>query len=96
VLGWVHCGIYKSSYSISNMSYLNSLPPPLSFILSSLLDWTSSFKKALFSSLAYFFTESLIFWEFSFLTSCIFCSLIPCHTYNCQRFPPILWETSSI
>jgi hypothetical protein len=24
VLGGVHCGIYKSSYNISNISYLNS------------------------------------------------------------------------
>jgi hypothetical protein len=30
VLG-VHCGIYKSSYNISNISYLNSTSPPLSF-----------------------------------------------------------------
>jgi hypothetical protein len=36
VLGGVHCGIYKSSYNISNLSYLNSplstivpYPPPL-------------------------------------------------------------------
>jgi hypothetical protein len=31
--GWgVHCGICKSSYSISNISYFNSPPPPFSFI----------------------------------------------------------------
>jgi hypothetical protein len=28
----VHCGIYKSSSNVSNISYLNSPPPPLSFI----------------------------------------------------------------
>jgi hypothetical protein len=34
---WVgaHCGIYKSSYNISDISYLNSPPPLLSFILPS-------------------------------------------------------------
>jgi hypothetical protein len=31
VLGGVHCGIYKSSYNVSNISYLNSPPPLLSF-----------------------------------------------------------------
>jgi hypothetical protein len=30
--GGVHCGSYKSSYNISNISYLNSPPPPFSFI----------------------------------------------------------------
>jgi hypothetical protein len=33
VLGGVHCGIYKSSYNVSNISYLNSSPQPLSFIV---------------------------------------------------------------
>jgi hypothetical protein len=37
LLCWVgvHCGIYiyKSSYNVSNISYLNSPPPPLSFII---------------------------------------------------------------
>jgi hypothetical protein len=28
----VHCGSYKSFYNISNISYLNSRPPPFSFI----------------------------------------------------------------
>jgi hypothetical protein len=28
----VHCGFYKGSYNILNMSYLNSLPPPFFFI----------------------------------------------------------------
>jgi hypothetical protein len=32
VLG-VHCGIYKSSYNVSTISYLNSPPLPVSFIL---------------------------------------------------------------
>jgi hypothetical protein len=28
----VHCGIYKGSYNTSNISYLNSLSPPFSFL----------------------------------------------------------------
>jgi hypothetical protein len=32
VRGGVHCGTYKSSYTVSNISYLNSPPPPLFFI----------------------------------------------------------------
>jgi hypothetical protein len=35
----VYCGIYKSSYNISNISYLNSSPPSFSFIL--LHSWNS-------------------------------------------------------
>jgi hypothetical protein len=37
LLCWVgiHCGIYKSSYNVSNILYLNSPLPPLSFIPSS-------------------------------------------------------------
>jgi hypothetical protein len=31
VLG-IHCGIYKSSYTVSNISYLNYLPPSFCFI----------------------------------------------------------------
>jgi hypothetical protein len=31
----VHCGIHKRSYSITNISYLNSPPSPFSFIFSS-------------------------------------------------------------
>jgi hypothetical protein len=33
----VQCGIYKSSYNISNISYLHSLPPPFFFIFPPLL-----------------------------------------------------------
>jgi hypothetical protein len=33
VLGVVHCSIFKGSYNISNISYLNSPLPLLSFIL---------------------------------------------------------------
>jgi hypothetical protein len=32
VLGGVHCVIYKCSYTISNISFLNSSPPSFSFI----------------------------------------------------------------
>jgi hypothetical protein len=35
VLGGDICGIYKSSYNVSSISYLNSHPQPLSYILSS-------------------------------------------------------------
>jgi hypothetical protein len=44
LLCWVwglHCGIYKSSYSVSNISYLNSPSPLLSFILPSPHSWNS-------------------------------------------------------
>jgi hypothetical protein len=33
VLGGLHCVIYKTYYNLSNISYLNSPPPPFSFIL---------------------------------------------------------------
>jgi hypothetical protein len=39
VLLGIHCGIYKSSYNVSNISYLNSPPPLLSFICPSLHPW---------------------------------------------------------
>jgi hypothetical protein len=32
VLGGGNCGIYKGPYNVSDISYLNSPPPPLSFI----------------------------------------------------------------
>jgi hypothetical protein len=32
---YTYCGIYKSSYNLSNISYLNSPPPSFSFILPS-------------------------------------------------------------
>jgi hypothetical protein len=40
LLCWVgvHCGIYKSSYNISNISHLNSPPPLFFFISSPLID----------------------------------------------------------
>jgi hypothetical protein len=40
LLCWVevHCGIHKSSYNISNISYLNSPPPSFSFISPSFLE----------------------------------------------------------
>jgi hypothetical protein len=37
------------------------------FFMSFLGIWTSSFEKALFGSLAHFFTGPLILWELSFL-----------------------------
>jgi hypothetical protein len=42
VLGGVHCVLYKDSYNVSNISYLNSPPPPLSFIPPSLISGTTS------------------------------------------------------
>jgi hypothetical protein len=47
VLG-VHCDIYKSSNSISNMSYLNSPPPTCSFIPPPPYSW-NSFSRSHFS-----------------------------------------------
>jgi hypothetical protein len=43
LLCWVeiHCRIYKNSYNISNISYLNSPPPPFSFISPSPHSWNS-------------------------------------------------------
>jgi hypothetical protein len=37
----VHCGIYNSSYNVSNISYLNLAPPPLSFISLLTNSWDS-------------------------------------------------------
>jgi hypothetical protein len=37
--------------------------------------WTSFFEKSLFSSFSHFFTRSLIFWKFSFLSSLYIVSL---------------------
>jgi hypothetical protein len=37
----VHCGIYKGSYNVSNISYLNSPPPVLSFLPPSSSSWNS-------------------------------------------------------
>jgi hypothetical protein len=42
VLGGVHCGIYKSFYNISSVSYLNSLPPPFSFMFPYSHSWKFS------------------------------------------------------
>jgi hypothetical protein len=41
LLCWVglHCGIYKSSYDVSNISHLNSPPPLLPFIPTSPDSW---------------------------------------------------------
>jgi hypothetical protein len=51
LLCWVgvYCGIYKSFYNIPNMSYLNSLPPPFSFISSPLPHSWNSFNRYHFS-----------------------------------------------
>jgi hypothetical protein len=38
VLAGVHCDIYKGSYNISNISYLNLPPPPFFFIPSALVN----------------------------------------------------------
>jgi hypothetical protein len=38
---WVPCGTYKSSYNISNMSYLNSPLVPFSFMSPSSHSWNS-------------------------------------------------------
>jgi hypothetical protein len=41
VLGGGTCGIFKDSYNVSNISYLNSSLPPLLFILPPLDSWKS-------------------------------------------------------
>jgi hypothetical protein len=41
-----------------------------------LATWISSFKKPLFSLFAHFFTGSLIFWEFSFLSFLLYILVI--------------------
>jgi hypothetical protein len=43
------------------------------FFMCFLAIWTSSFEKVLFSSVAQFLIGLLIWGEFSFLSSCIFC-----------------------
>jgi hypothetical protein len=54
VLGGVHCGIHKSSYSISNISYLNSPPPP--FFLAPLPHSWNSFNRYHFSICTHVYT----------------------------------------
>jgi hypothetical protein len=51
LLCWVgvYYGIYKSSYNVLNISYLNSPPPPFSFIPPSVHSW-NSFTRYHFSS----------------------------------------------
>jgi hypothetical protein len=57
LLCWVglHCRIYKSSYNISNISCLNSPPPPFSFIHSCLASW-NSFNRPHFSTYILMYT----------------------------------------
>jgi hypothetical protein len=54
VLG-AHCGIYKGSYNILNISYLNSSPPSFSFIPSSIHSW-NSFSRSHFSIYIHVYT----------------------------------------
>jgi hypothetical protein len=51
----VLCGIHKSSYNISNVSYLNSPPPPFSFI-SPTLHSRNSFNRSHFSTCMHMYT----------------------------------------
>jgi hypothetical protein len=56
LLCWVgvHCGIFKGSYNVSTLSYLNSSPPPFSFICTPHL--RNSFNRYLFSVYSYVYT----------------------------------------
>jgi hypothetical protein len=56
----VHCGIYKSSYYISNIIYLNSPPPPFSFILLSPHSW-NSFNRYHFSIYIHVYTVFAVY-----------------------------------
>jgi hypothetical protein len=56
--------------------------------------WTSSFETVLYSSVAHFFLGSLIFGEFSFLSSLRILVISPL-MYSQQRFSPTLWVVSS-
>jgi hypothetical protein len=58
--------------------------------------WISSFEKVLFSSAAYFFIGSLIFGEFSFLSSFYIWLSVLSLMYSWQRFSPTLWVVYSI
>jgi hypothetical protein len=49
----IHCGIYKSSYNMSNISYLNSPPPLFSFILPSPHTWNRYYFKLTYMSTQY-------------------------------------------
>jgi hypothetical protein len=62
LLFWVrvNCGIYKCSYNISNISCLNSLPPPFSFIASCPHSW-NSFNRSHFSIYIHMYTEFVLY-----------------------------------
>jgi hypothetical protein len=64
LLFWVgvHCGIYKSSYNTSNVSYLNSPPPPFSFKLPSPIP--GEFQQVSFFSFTYMCTQYLPIFTF--------------------------------
>jgi hypothetical protein len=44
---WLHCGIYNSSYNVSNIWYSNLPPPPISF--ASHHHWWNNFNRDHFS-----------------------------------------------
>jgi hypothetical protein len=46
--------------------------------------------------ISHFFLGSLIFWEFSVLSSLMFWLSTPCQRYSWQTFSPILWMASTI
>jgi hypothetical protein len=72
VLG-VHCGIYKSSYNVSNISYLNSPPPSFSFISPLPPSW-NSFSRSHFSIYIYVY---IVFSQYS-----PFPHILPSHWYQ--------------
>jgi hypothetical protein len=91
LLCWVgiHCGIYKSSYNISNLSYLNSPCPPFSFISLSPHSW-KSFNRSYFSIYIHVYTVCALYSFFYILSP----PFPHSHWYQCPRqdlfCPPVL------
>jgi hypothetical protein len=75
LLCWVgvHCGIYKSSYNVSNISYLNWLAPPFSFIP----PWPYSWNRYHF----YIYIHVYTFWTI-FIVLCHFPATTASHWYH--------------
>jgi hypothetical protein len=86
----VHCSIQKSSYNISNITYLNSASLSFSFISPSSHSW-NSFNRSYFSIYIYVYTVVA-----AYTPSIIISSHPPSsHWYQSPRqvlfHPPILW-----
>jgi hypothetical protein len=66
VVSWVHCGIYKSSYTISNISYFNSSPPSFPFNFHSPHSW-NSFNRSHFSIYIHVYTVFFVLYSPSYI-----------------------------